>query len=208
MSPIGKLIGRNYSPFVRRVATSLSVLDIPYEHEELSVITDRDSVKAVTPLVRVPALILADGETLIDSAAILDAVDQMVGPERALVPANGPDRRAVLKLVALAVGACEKMVSAYYERTRRPAEYLYEAWATQCEDQARAALATLDEAVAAGTPLHGGRLTQADISAVIAYDFARLTQPESLAPDGMYPHLAAYSKALNALPAFAKTQAS
>lgn len=203
-----KLIGRNYSPFVRRVATTLTLLDIPFEHHQLSVITEREAVKSYSPLVRVPALVLDDGETLIDSAAILDAIDQMVGPERAMVPVAGAERRAVLKLVALAVGACEKMVSAYYERTRRPAEFLYEDWAKQCEDQARAALTVLDQAAATATPLSGGRLTQADISAVIAYDFACLTLKDQLTPESSFPALAAYSARLNALPAFASTQAT
>lgn len=203
-----KLIGRNYSPFVRRVATTLTLLEIPFEHQQLSVITDRDTIKGYSPLGRVPALVLDDGETLIDSAAILDAIDGMVGPERALVPASGAERRAVLKLVALAVGACEKMVTAYYERTRRPAQFLYEDWAAQCEDQARAALTVLDQAAAAATPLSGGRLTQADVSAVIAYDFACLTQKDQLTPERSFPALAAYSARLNALPAFATTQAT
>lgn len=203
-----KLIGRNYSPFVRRVATTLTLLDIPFEHQQLSVITDRETVKGYSPLVRVPALVLDDGETLIDSAAILDAIDEMAGPQRALIPAGGADRRAVLKLVALAVGACEKMVTAYYERTRRPAEFLYEDWARQCEDQARAALTVLDQTAAAATPLFGTRLTQADISAVIAYDFACLTLKERLTPEVSFPALAAYSARLNALPAFANTQAT
>lgn len=205
-----KLYGRNYSPFVRRVATSLKLLGLPFEHLELSVVTERDRIIPLNPLVRVPALELDDGTVLIDSAAILDHIDESVGPDRALIPAAGTGslRRDVLQSVALAIGACEKMVTAYYERTRRPAEFLYEPWASQCEEQARTALSVLDARVANGTPLHGGRLTQADVSAVIAYDFARLTSRDTVAPDGAFPALAAYAAALNQRPEFSSTQAS
>ena len=53
-------------------------------------------MRATNPLGRVPSLILSDGTTLIDSMAILDWLDQQVGPERALMLAKGPARREVL----------------------------------------------------------------------------------------------------------------
>ncbi|MFO1072010.1 MAG: glutathione S-transferase N-terminal domain-containing protein [Geminicoccaceae bacterium] len=50
---------------------------------------DAAAMRAHNPLGQVPALVLDCGETLIDSAAILDWLDDKVGPERALVPAHG-----------------------------------------------------------------------------------------------------------------------
>ena len=47
---------------------------------------DFELIRQFDPLGRVPALVLADGESLIDSAAILDFLDDLVGPERALLP--------------------------------------------------------------------------------------------------------------------------
>jgi glutathione S-transferase len=41
-------------------------------------------VRAHNPVVRIPALLLDDGELVVESYAILDEIDQMVGPERAL----------------------------------------------------------------------------------------------------------------------------
>ena len=49
-------------------------------------------------------------------------------------------------------------------------------------------------------------MSQVNVSAVVAYDFARLTLPDTLAPDGAFPHLASASRRANALPAFAQTQ--
>ena len=67
-----------------------------------------------------PALQLADGEMLIDSAVILDYLDGLAGPERALTPATGKARPRVLTLLAVAHGADEKLVISLYQRHFRP----------------------------------------------------------------------------------------
>ena len=80
------LVGQYDSPFVRRVAVSLRVLGFAYEHDTRSVFGDFDSMRKTNPLGRIPSLVLDTGEVLIDSGAILDWLDQQVGPGRALVP--------------------------------------------------------------------------------------------------------------------------
>ena len=77
------LVGQYDSPYTRRVAISLMVLGIPYEHDTRSVFGDFDSMRRTNPLGRIPSLVLDDGEVLIDSAAILDWIDELAGPERA-----------------------------------------------------------------------------------------------------------------------------
>lgn len=184
-----KLIGRYMSPFVRRVGVSLHLLDIPFSNEPLSVLTDSLKIREYSPLGRVPALVLDDGRVLIDSNAILDHFDQQAGAERALLPLSGAERSEAMNLLAFAVGACEKTVAAYYERDRRPEGLVWDDWYRHCEDQARGALALLDarQAERGERPLLGERMSQVDISAVVAYDFARLTLPDTLAPDGAFP---------------------
>ena len=85
------LVGQYDSPFVRRVAVSLRLLGFAYEHDTRSVFGDFESMRRTNPLGRIPSLVLDDGEVLIDSAAILDHLDETVGPARALVPARGAD---------------------------------------------------------------------------------------------------------------------
>jgi glutathione S-transferase len=102
------LIGMFDSPFVRRVAVSLQLLDIGYEHADWSVGRDFDRIRQYNPLGRVPTLVLDDGEVLSESAAILDYLDDRVGPARALLPAAGRERREALKQMAMAIGAAEK----------------------------------------------------------------------------------------------------
>jgi len=87
------LIGMFDSPFVRRVAVSMKLLAIPFEHRNWSVGKDFDRIREFNPLGRVPTLVLDDGESLIESATILDYLDDFVGPARSLLPPAGRDRR-------------------------------------------------------------------------------------------------------------------
>ena len=47
------------------------------------------------PLRRVPTLVLDDGEALIECTAILDYLDELVGPEKAMIAAEGAGAAAV-----------------------------------------------------------------------------------------------------------------
>jgi glutathione S-transferase len=85
------LIGINRSPFTRRVAITLKIYDIPFEQRPLSGFGNRIEVRASNPLGRIPALVLDDGETLVDSGAIVDHLDEVYGRDRALTPAFGTD---------------------------------------------------------------------------------------------------------------------
>lgn len=199
------LYGRYLSPFVRRVGASLNVLGMAFDHKALSTVDHADQIREITPLGRVPALEFDDGTRLIESWTILDALDELAGPDKALVPPSGPERRDVLQLVGYAVGACEKTVSAYYERFRRPKDVFYAPWAEQCEDQVRGALSVLDTRAEGRTFLAGDRLTQADISTVCAFDFAAQVLPEQLTPATSWPALAALSQRLNAMDAIGST---
>ena len=52
------LIGMFDSPYVRRVAVSMQLLDIGYQHANWSVGKDFDRIRAYNPLGRVPTLVL------------------------------------------------------------------------------------------------------------------------------------------------------
>jgi glutathione S-transferase len=83
------LIGQYDSPFVRRVAIALRLYAMPFEHRPWSTFGDADKIAPFNPLRRVPTLVLDDGETLLESGAILDHLDEMAGPERSLIAARG-----------------------------------------------------------------------------------------------------------------------
>ena len=84
-----QLIGQYDSPFVRRVAIAMTLYELPFRQLPLSVWADADELARWNPLRRVPTLVLDDGECLLESFAILDAIDEMVPPERALIAAAG-----------------------------------------------------------------------------------------------------------------------
>ena len=59
-----QLFGSLVSPFVRRVAVSLNVLGLDYDHVPLATSTQPEEVRKYNPLTRVPALMLDGGEAL------------------------------------------------------------------------------------------------------------------------------------------------
>ena len=69
---------------------------------------------------------LDDNDVLVESYAILDEIDQMVGSEKALCPPHGAERRRVMKLTAIAVASMEKAQWAFYEPRFRPPEKVHQ----------------------------------------------------------------------------------
>jgi glutathione S-transferase len=167
------LIGMYDSPFVRRVGIALRLYGIAYEHRAWSVFGDAVKIMAYNPLVRVPTLVLDDGEALIDSAAILDALDDMVGPERAMTPRNGPPRRAALKTCALAAGIADKAVSLVYERHVH--ERADPVWIERCAGQITRVMNQLEIARAAQTKRfwYGDTIGHGDVMVSCAVTFMR-----------------------------------
>lgn len=200
------LIGMFDSPFVRRVAISMKLLGIGFEHANWSVGRDFDRIREYNPLGRVPTLVLDNGESLFESAAILDYLDEQAGPERALLPRMGKTRRDALQLMAMAVGAAEKGVVQIYERAFRPAEKVHEPWLARCRTQVAGALAALNRACPQHTSeqwLIDGRMTQADITVVCVVTFLQ----DALSVDmSAYPALQALTIRCEALPEFQSTR--
>src|SRR6201995_317752 len=127
------LIGQYDSPFVRRVAIALRLYGLAFEHRPWSTFGDADKIAPYNPLRRVPTLVLDDGEVLIESTAILDHLDETVGPSRAMIAESGPRRREALKVCALATGLGDKAVSLVYERLLHREQS--DVWMKRCEIQ-------------------------------------------------------------------------
>jgi glutathione S-transferase len=194
------LVGQYDSPYVRRVGVSLRALGFAYEHDTRSIFGDFDEMRRINPVGRIPSLVLDGGEVLIDSAAILDWIDQRVGPARALVPAGGDARWRALRRIALATGALDKVGQATYERVLRPAALRWPEWIARCETQATGALAALEaKPWPANAPLD-----QAQITTACMFRYVRMAAPE-LVPEGRYRALDALSERCEARPEFQAT---
>jgi glutathione S-transferase len=194
------LIGQYDSPFTRRVAVALQLYGLAYEHRPWSTFGDAEKLAAFNPLRRVPTLVLDDGQVLIETSAILDHLDELAGPERALAPRHGAARRAALHVQALASGLCDKMGSLVYERALH--DITSPTWIARCETQVAGALGAL-EADRARRPSRfwfGDGLGHADIAVACAIRFLREAHPEIYAPE-RWPSLIAHAKACEALPA-------
>ncbi len=171
------LIGQYDSPFVRRVAIAMRRYEIPYEHRPWSVFADADKIAEYNPLRRVPTLVLDDGIVLVESYAILDTLDEMAGPERALLPRGGPLRREGLRVMSLATGFADKAVSLYLETLLRTAPS--EAWIARCKSQIADTLDVLeaDRAARSGPFWLGSSLSHVDITVACCLCHTREAHP-------------------------------
>lgn len=198
------LVGQYDSPFVRRVGITLHLYGIPFTRNVISIFSDAEEMARINPLVRIPSLVLDSGETLIDSTAILDTLDEMVGPSRALTPASGSPRRHVLQATALAAGAMDKAGAWVYERHFHPPGQRSEMMLARYETQLAGALSWLDAQILNGR-LCGPALSQADISATCLVFYLKLRVLPTF-PEGSYPRLAALCGGLEATDAFIATR--
>jgi glutathione S-transferase len=195
------LIGQYDSPFVRRVAIALRLYGLPFEHRPWSTFGDAEKIAPFNPLRRVPTLVCEDGEALIESTAILDYLDELMGPEKAMIAERGPDRRRGLRICALATGLGDKAVSLVYERVlRKDASKL---WVERCEAQIGGVLEVLEkERAAVATPYwFGERIGHADIAVACVLRFTGEAHP-ALLNEARYPALTAHAARCEALPPF------
>jgi len=194
------LIGQYDSPFVRRTAIALRLYGLPYEHRPWSTFGDAEQVAAYNPVRRVPTLVLDDGEALIESGAILDYLDELVGPDRAMIARAGAERRKHLRITALATGLADKAVSLIYERVLRKEQL--KLWVERCEAQISGVLAVLEqERAQVATPYwFGNRIGHADIAVACALRFTGEAHPHLF--DARYGALKAHAAACEALPPF------
>ena len=205
-----RLIGNFLSPYTRRVAVSLYILEMPFELEELFVFKQPDVVRRHNPLVRIPVLVLDDGANLVESTAILDEIDRIVGPERSLTPSGGLQRRRVVQTTAIALGCAEKAQWAFYEGriSVRPEEKIHAPWIEHNDNQVLGGFDHLNVAASeiseggwiAGTP----NISQADVTTAVAYTFANTVRP-NLGLAERFPQLSRFAGRCEALPAFLKT---
>jgi len=196
------LIGHYDSPFVRRVAIALRMYAMPYEHRAWSVFSQASEIAAYNPLKRVPTLVLDDGEVLIESAAILDWLDELAGPQKALIAQAGAERRQALKVCALASGLNDKAVSLVYERAVHGRETPL--WVERCRSQIGGVLEALeaDRAARPGPWWFGERINHADIAVGCSLRFLGEAHPEVF-DETLWPALTAHAAACEALPDFA-----
>ncbi len=195
------LIGQYDSPFVRRTAIAMTLYEIAFEHRPWSTWADGEALAKINPLRRVPTLVMDDGEVLVESGAILDMLDERAGPDRALIPRAGPERRHALRICALSTGLADKAVSLFYEGLLH--ESPSQTWIDRCRAQIGDVLTALEaeRAASSGPWWFGETIGHADIGAGCGIRFTREAHAGLFDP-ARWPVLAAHAEVCEALPAF------
>jgi glutathione S-transferase len=199
-----QLFGMSDSPYVRRVAISLKMLDVPFELHPLSVFSSYEAFSRVNPVVKAPTLVTDDGMMLMDSTLILQHIDDLTGAGHGLMPTSISERAAALRLVGIGLAACEKTVQIVYERKLRPEEKQHAPWVERITAQLLAAYGLLEQACAACDETwlaRGPVVTQADITVAVAVRFGQHMIPDVIDLSA-FAALAALSARAEALPAF------
>jgi glutathione S-transferase len=190
------------SPYVRRVAISLQLLDVPFEHISLSVFSTFAKFQQINPVVKAPTLVCNDGTVLMDSTLIIDYAEALAASGKSLMPAAVAERQHALRNIGLALSACEKSVQIIYERQLRPAEKRHEPWVTRVTGQLLAAYAALESGEAnQPSSVTSQTINQAGISAAVAWHFTQQTLPELVVAES-YPALTTLSANAEALAEF------
>ena len=197
-----QLIGMLDSPYVRRVAISLQLLGLKFEHRSLSVFRTFDQFRAINPVVKAPTLVCDDGTVLMDSTLILDYAEALAAP-KSLMPSGLAERQAALRTIGLALAACEKSVQLVYERNLRPPEKQHEPWAARVLGQMHAAFGDLEAELAKrpSPPGNAPRIGAAGVATAVAWNFTQRMLPGTL-KDAGYPRLRELSAWAEQLPEF------
>ena len=198
------LIGQYDSPFVRRVAIAATLYGIAFEHRPWSTFGDGDQIAPFNPLRRVPTLVLDDNQVLIDSAYILDWLDEQAG-ENALIAKSGPERRKAFYYIALTMGFSDKCVALFYEKVLH--KVTSDIWLNRCQTQVSTVLDVLERirAEAKTEWLLGERMLHPDIALGCSIRHARDAHGDAI-DWSPYPALLAHSAKCEALPVFQSIQ--
>jgi glutathione S-transferase len=192
------------SPFVRRVAISLELLNIPFEHIALSVFKNYNEFKNINPVVKAPSLVCDNGVVFSESSLILQYIETEYQCRDQLWPRDTPDAfPRDMHAVSLGLVACEKCAQFIYERNLRPAAYQYEPWLTRVKEQLESALTGLETEIQQRPAAFDVAARQATITTAISWQFVHAFMPEVTDPV-KFPLLAALSANMESTPIYQK----
>ena len=153
-----KLIFSPSSPFVRKVriaAIELGLID-KIEFVPVTVAPGQPNdqyMHDVNPLKKIPALILDNGDVILDSYVIVEYLDELAGGGK-LIPASGPTRWKVKSDHFLLQGMLDSMLLCRYEKAVRPQGLQWQAWSDDHWNRAWQGMARFDsQADALSRPL-------------------------------------------------------
>jgi maleylpyruvate isomerase len=189
-----------------RVRIALNLKDVP--HEMVPVHLTRDGgrqhsaeYRVVNPQMRVPALRLSSGESIVQSLAIIEYLDE-VYPEPPLLPVEAIERahvRAVAQIVACDIHPLNNLITLNALRKLGHDQAAIDAWYASW---VIAGFEAIEPLLKPGPYAFGARVTLADLCLVPQVFNARRFK----VPLDAFPKIIAAEKACAALPAFDKAR--
>ena len=119
------------SPFARKVriaAIETGLIDkIEFVSATVAPGQPNEEYSKITPLKKLPVLILDNGDVILDSYVIVEYLDELAGGGK-LIPTSGPDRWKVKSDHSLLQGMLDSMLLCRYENMVRPEPMRWQAW--------------------------------------------------------------------------------
>jgi glutathione S-transferase len=119
------------SPFARKVriaAIETGLIDkIEFVPSSVAPGQANEEYARITPLKKLPVLILDNGDVILDSYVIVEYLDELAGGGK-LIPASGPTRWQVKSDHSLLQGMLDSMLLCRYEKMVRPQGLQWQAW--------------------------------------------------------------------------------
>ena len=135
------------SPFARKVriaAIELGLIDrIEFFSATVAPGQANDEYSQITPLKKLPVLILDNGDVILDSYVIVEYLDELAGGGK-LIPTSGPDRWKVKSDHSLLQGMLDSMLLCRYEAMVRPEPLRWQAWSDDHWKRAWAGMARFE----------------------------------------------------------------
>lgn len=139
-----KLTFSPLSPFARKVriaAIELGLIDqIEFVPTSATPGQPNEAYSRITPLKKLPVLILDNGEVILDSYVIAEYLDELAGGGK-LIPASGPSRWTVKSEHSMLQGMLDSMLLCRYEALVRPEPLRWTAWSEDHWNRAWAGMA-------------------------------------------------------------------
>ena len=158
------------SPFARKVriaAIELGLIDqIELTPAAVAPGTANDEYQRISPLKKLPVLILNNGDVILDSYVIVEYLNEIAGGS--LIPDYGPNRWKVKSDHSLLQGMLDAMLLCRYEAMVRPKELFWKAWADDHWNRAWSGMARFEQQVDAmlARPLD---IAQIGLTCVLGY---------------------------------------
>jgi glutathione S-transferase len=199
-----KVIGSLTSPFVRKVRIVMAEKKLDYQLELVDVWAS-NKAEAVSPLGKVPCLVMEAGEVMVDSRVIVEYLDTL-SPVCRLIPERGRDRAEVRTWEALADGLLDSAVLARMEQTwtGRTEAQRSAAWVDRQLSKVNATLAHMSHGLGERPWFCGIHMSLADIAVACALEWLSFRFP-SLAWRDSHPNLAKLVDKMSARQSFIDT---